>query len=153
MLYARNALVLALLAALFALGFAYSCNKAQEESNAQIASSEFDLNNPPKPPAPDPIGPDVLGNNPEEIWAARCGLCHDKTRGVDRYKGEEWISIIERMMKKPGSMMNAGVAGISYVYLYELTTGKKMPEPDRQRLLNPPVNTSGFQDWVGGQLQ
>jgi hypothetical protein len=152
MLNARNGLILAMLAALFALSFAVSCNKTPGDESTQIATGgEFDLNNPPPLPKPNPVGQDVISNDPETIWKARCTQCHTNERGLDRYKGEEWIPIIERMMKKPGSMMNAGIAGIVYVYLYERTTGKKLP--DRERLLNPPVNTAGFEDWVGGQMQ
>jgi len=113
------------------------------------AVSGFDLNAPPsqKPPE-NPIGRDVVSEDPADSYRARCGLCHELERGIEKYRGEEWQPIIERMMKKPGSLMNASIAGIIYVYLYERTTGEL--HPDREALLNPPVDTAGMGGAVGG---
>ncbi len=146
--FAAGALALAVLAFFLAAG---SCAPSPE---AEDSEPEFDLNNPiiaqpAEQPTELPLGEDVIGMNPENMWKARCGLCHDRERGLDRFKGEEWQPIIERMMKKPGALMNAGIAGMIYVYLYERTTGEL--HPDRDELLNPPVNTSGSQQFVGGQ--
>lgn len=143
-------LALLLAAAALLLAIPISCNKAPS-GGKQVSGGEFDLNNPPPKPTASPIGEDVASGDPESIWKARCSMCHDNTRGLDKYKGEEWEPIIQRMMKKPGSMMNASIAGIIYVYLYEKTTGKL--HPDREKLLNPPVNTAGSQDYVGGQVE
>ena len=102
-----NTLIL-LLAALVLLAFPISCKKAASSGDSQVAvEGEFDLNNPPQPAAANPIGEDVASGDAEKIQKARCGMCHDNTRGLDKYKGEEWEPIIQRMMKKPGSMKTA----------------------------------------------
>ncbi len=145
-------LALLLAAAALLLAIPMSCNKTPASGDKQVSvGGEFDLNNPPPPPEVSPIGEDIVSGDAETIWKARCGLCHDNTRGLDKYKGEAWEPIIQRMIKKPGSMMNAAIAGIIYVYLYEKTTGKY--HPDRERLLSPPVNTAGTQDYVGGRTE
>lgn len=145
-------LVFLLAAAALLLGIPLSCNKAPSSGDKQVSvGGEFDLNNPPPPPEASPIGEDVASGDPESIWKARCSMCHDNTRGLDKYKGEEWEPIIQRMMKKPGSMLNASIAGVIYVYLYEKTSGKL--HPDREKLLHPPINTAGSQDYVGGQVE
>jgi hypothetical protein len=145
--FAAGALVLAALAFLLAAG---SCAPPPGSDNSE---PEFDLNNPvvpqPKQPAEPEIGADIIGMDAETVWEVRCNQCHDRERGLDRFKGEEWKPIIDRMMKKPGALMNAGIAGMIYVYLYERTTGE--PHPDRDELLNPPVNTAGSQQFMGGQ--
>ena len=134
------------------LVFFLAAGSCAEPPDADATDPGFDLNNPvaaqPEEPAEPTIGSDIIGMNPETIWKVRCNQCHDRERGLDRFVGEEWEPIIERMMKKPGALMNAGIAGMIYVYLYERTTGE--PHPDRENLLNPPVNTAGSQQFMGG---
>ena len=139
--------------ALGMLIFFLASGSCTEPPDTDTTESGFDLNNPvsaqPQEPAEPEIGSDIIGMDAETIWKARCDMCHDRERGLDRFVGEEWEPIIERMMKKPGALMNAGIAGMIYVYLYERTTGE--PHPDREELLNPPVNTAGSQQFMGGQ--
>ena len=145
--FAAGALVLAVLFFILTAG---SCT---EPPDANTSEPGFDLNNPiaaqPEETTESNIGADIIGSDPETIWKARCNQCHKKERGLDRFVGEEWEPIIERMMKKPGALMNAGIAGMIYVYLYERTTGEL--HPDRDELLHPPVNTAGSQQFMGGQ--
>jgi len=133
--------------------FFLTAGSCAQPPDADTSEPEFDLNNPvaaqPKQPAEPEIGADIIGMDAETIWKARCDMCHAKERGLDHFVGEEWEPIIERMMKKPGALMNAGIAGMIYVYLYERTTGEL--HPDRDELLHPPVNTSGSQQFMGGQ--
>ncbi|MCD6283253.1 hypothetical protein J7J84_06610 [bacterium] len=139
--------------ALAMLVFFLTAGSCAQPPDTDTSEPEFDLNNPvaaqPKQPAEPEIGADIIGMDAETIWKARCDMCHAKERGLDHFVGEEWQPIIERMMKKPGALMNAGIAGMIYVYLYECTTGEL--HPDRDELLHPPVNTSGSQQFMGGQ--
>lgn len=136
----------ALFTALLLLGlFTSACS--QPASSAKQDAQDIDLDK-PVPEAPPEAGLDLVGKNPEEIWIARCGMCHSNERGLDRYEGDEWELIIKRMMKKPGALLNTSISRVIFIYLWERTTGEL--HPDREEVLNAPINTAGMGDSVGG---
>ena len=120
-----------------------SCHDAADRNASQTAGrNTIDLNQPV--PEPEPQGPDFAdfaNMTTEELWASRCGQCHDKELGLDKYKGREWYPIVGRMMKKPRSYINATIARELYIYLYRQTTGED--PPDIEEYEDAPVSSAG----------
>ncbi len=135
-----------LCAALLLAAIAFACS--QPADDAGQSTSAFDLDQ-PVPEKPTEVGMDIVGKKPEEIWQIRCGQCHSNEQGLDRFTGDDWEPIIKRMMKKPGALLNTSIARIIYLYLWERTTGEQ--HPDREELLNAPINTAGMGGSVGGE--
>ena len=142
--YRLTVMVLVLVPLLLVAALASACSQPAGSANDTAA---IDLDQ-PVPEEPMEVGADMVGKDPEESWRIRCSQCHTNERGLDRYKGDEWEPIIQRMMKKPGALLNTTVSRMIYVYLWERTTGEQ--HPDREELLNAPINTAGMGHSVGG---
>jgi hypothetical protein len=61
------------------------------------------------------------GSSWKAVWMNRCGECHDYKRGVGKYHGEDWIPIVDRMIKKEGAHLTADMARHVFLYLADAT--------------------------------
>lgn len=69
----------------------------------------------------------------EEIWRARCGTCHVPDYRINKYKGEDWEYVINRMIKMEGAMFTPKLAEKVYEYLYNRT--KRPDDPPFEEVI------------------
>ncbi len=69
----------------------------------------------------------------EEIWRSRCGTCHAPDYRIDKYKGEDWEYVINRMIKMEGAMFTPQLAEKVYEYLYNRT--KRPDDPPFEEVI------------------
>lgn len=118
----RSGLRLLILLGLTAL--AVSCKQVPFNAGPAKPSGNIPNINTPTPPAPPPkpsqlpIGPESPG---QAIWKDRCNECHDYKRGIGKYHGEDWIPIVDRMMKKDGAHLTPPMARSVFFYLADYT--------------------------------
>jgi len=141
MKYFEKAWFVAVLVLVFFGSFLLSACPSRNGLSARASKNDFivDLDKPAPKKAEAPAGPPRLPT-PEELFKQKCGQCHTPERGLNKYKGEEWKPIIERMMAKPSAFINASIARTIYFYLYEKTTGRKSPEEEEQK--DAPVSSA-----------
>jgi len=127
--------------AVFFASFVLSACPSKNDGAVRASKNDFivDLDKPVPKKAEAPAGPPRFPT-PEELFKQKCGQCHEPERGLNKYKGEDWKPVIERMMAKPSAFINASVARTIYFYLYEKTTGKKSPEEEEQK--DAPVSSA-----------
>lgn len=80
----------------------------------------------------------------EEIWRSRCSTCHAHDYRIDKYKGEDWEYVINRMIKMEGAMFTPQLAEKVYEYLYNRT--KRPDDPPFEEVIKGRSHFEGDED-------